>query len=183
MQFSLLSGNYYVSQFKIRCQLEKALHFKVHIYFVLFNFERHSWNRVGNISIFVLWRDHEKNENSQKVLTYPEIVPLSALIACNAMNWLGGDALSFSHRFHHWLMLYTLGQYIVNVQSSTTGNGFLTIFIFGIWYSLLKETKFFESQKWILRKILNSSIFFKIFIHEKRNIPTSVPESEWMLIF
>ena len=48
------------------------------------------------------------------------------------MNWLGGDALSFSHRFHHWLMLYTLGQYIVNVQSSTTGDGFLTIFIFGI---------------------------------------------------
>ena len=66
-------------------------------------------------------------------ITYPEIVPLSALIACNAMNWPWGDALSFSHRFHHWLMLYTLGQYIVNVQSSTTSDGFLTIFIFGIW--------------------------------------------------
>ena len=51
--------------------------------------------------------------------TYPEIVPLSALIACNAMNWPGGAALYFSHKFHHWLMLYTLGQYIVNVQWST----------------------------------------------------------------
>ena len=30
-------------------------------------------------------------------------------------------------------MLYTLGQYIVNVQSSTTSDGFSTIFIFGIW--------------------------------------------------
>ena len=29
-------------------------------------------------------------------------------------------------------MLYTLGQYIVNVQSSTTSDVFLTIFIFGI---------------------------------------------------
>ena len=29
-------------------------------------------------------------------------------------------------------MLYTLGQYIVNVQSSTTSDGFSTIFIFGI---------------------------------------------------
>ena len=30
-------------------------------------------------------------------------------------------------------MVYTLGQYIVNVQSSTTSDGFSTIFIFGIW--------------------------------------------------
>ena len=29
-------------------------------------------------------------------------------------------------------MLYTLGQYIVNVQSSKTSNRFSTIFIFGI---------------------------------------------------
>ena len=29
-------------------------------------------------------------------------------------------------------MLYTLGQYIVNVQSSTTSNRFSTIFTFGI---------------------------------------------------
>ena len=33
--------------------------------------------------------------------SYPEIVPLTALIACNAMNLPGGDALSFSYRFHH----------------------------------------------------------------------------------
>ena len=33
--------------------------------------------------------------------SYPEIAPLSALIACNAMNRPGGDALSFSYRFHH----------------------------------------------------------------------------------
>ena len=65
--------------------------------------------------------------------SYPKIVPLSALVACNAMNWPGGDALSFSYRFHHWLLLYTLGQYIVNVQSGTTSDGFSTIFIFGIW--------------------------------------------------
>ena len=56
----------------------------------------------------------------KRTVSYHEIVPLSALIAFNAMNWPGGDALSFSYRFHHWLMLYTLGQYIVNVQSSTT---------------------------------------------------------------
>ena len=34
-------------------------------------------------------------------IPYPEIVPLSALIACNAMNSPGCAALSFSHRFHH----------------------------------------------------------------------------------
>ena len=77
--------------------------------------------------------------------SYPEIVPLSALIACNAMNWLGGDALSFSHRFHHWLMLYTLGQYIVNVQSSTTSDGFLTIFIFGIMLYAVFGKKFWQT--------------------------------------
>ena len=65
---------------------------------------------------------------------YPEIVPLRALIACNARNWPGGAALSFSHRFHHWLMLYTLVQYIVNVQWSTTSDRFLTIFTFGICF-------------------------------------------------
>ena len=64
--------------------------------------------------------------------SYPEIFRLSALIACNARNWPGGAALSFSHRFHHWLMLYALGQYIVNVQWSTTSDRFLTIFTFGI---------------------------------------------------
>ena len=37
-----------------------------------------------------------------------------------------------SHKFHHWLMLYTFGQYTVNVQWSITGDGFLTIFKFGI---------------------------------------------------
>ena len=65
-------------------------------------------------------------------LAYPEIFPLSALIACNAMNWPGGTAIYFSHKFHHWLMLYTFGQYIVNVQWSITGDRFLTIFKFGI---------------------------------------------------
>ena len=127
------------------------------------------------------------NLNTVDLKAYPEIVPLSSLIACNAVNWPGGDALSFSYRFHHWLIpladlrggardarpppggpnsfifmqfsaniwkiiallgvgappwgkswirhwiLYTLGQYIVNVQSSTTSDGFSTIFIFGIW--------------------------------------------------
>ena len=33
--------------------------------------------------------------------TYPEIVPLSALIACNAMNCPRGTAIYFSHKFHH----------------------------------------------------------------------------------
>ena len=47
------------------------------------------------------------------------------------MNWPGGDALSFSYRFPHWLMLYTLGQYIVNVQSSTTIDGFSITSFFG----------------------------------------------------
>ena len=40
----------------------------------------------------------------------------------------------FVHRLYYWLMLYTLGQYIVNVQRSTTSNGFLTIFTFWICY-------------------------------------------------
>ena len=66
--------------------------------------------------------------------SYPEIFPLSALIACNAMNWPGGAAIYLSHKFHHWLMLYTLGQYIVNVQWSMASEGFLTIFKFGIRY-------------------------------------------------
>ena len=71
------------------------------------------------------------------LVSYPKIVHLSALIPCNVMNWPGGDALFFSHRFHHWLMLYPLGQYIVNVQSSTTSDGFSTIFIFRIcWWQL-----------------------------------------------
>ena len=65
-------------------------------------------------------------------LTYPEIVPLSALIACNGMNSPGGAALSFSHKFHHWLMLYTLAEYIVNMQSSMTSDRFLTILTFRI---------------------------------------------------
>ena len=69
---------------------------------------------------------------TEKTSSYPEIVPLGALIACNAMNWPGGTAIYFSHKIHHWLMLYTFGQYIVNVQWSITGDRFLTIFKFGI---------------------------------------------------
>ena len=58
------------------------------------------------------------------ILTQPDIffliskLSLSALIACNAMNWPGG--------LHHWLMLYTLGLYIVNVQWSRTSKKYLT---------------------------------------------------------
>ena len=68
----------------------------------------------------------------QTLNIYPEIVPLRTLIACNAINWPGGTAIYFSHKFHHWLMLYTFGQYIVNMQWSITGDGFLTIFKFRI---------------------------------------------------
>ena len=68
----------------------------------------------------------------ENITSYPEIFPLSALIACNTMNWPGGAAIYLSHKFHHWLMLYTLGQYIVNVQSSMASEGFLSIFKFGI---------------------------------------------------
>ena len=64
--------------------------------------------------------------------------PLRALIACNAMNWPGGTTIYFSHKFHHWLMLYTFGQYIVNMQWSITGDGFLTIFKFGICWSMTR---------------------------------------------
>ena len=35
------------------------------------------------------------------------------------------------HRFHNWLMLYTLGLCIVNVQRNRTGDKFLTAFITG----------------------------------------------------
>ena len=72
--------------------------------------------------------------------SYPEIVPLSALIACNAMNWPGGAAIYCLPKLHHWLMLYTLGQYIVNVQWSITGEGFLTIFKFRIRNRSLPHT-------------------------------------------
>ena len=64
--------------------------------------------------------------------TYPEIVSLSALIGCNVKNWPGGAAISRLPKFHHWLMLYILGQYIVNVRWSKTSDKFLTIIIFGI---------------------------------------------------
>ena len=37
----------------------------------------------------------------QTLKSYPEIFPLSALIARNVMNSPGGAALSFSPRFHH----------------------------------------------------------------------------------
>ena len=68
--------------------------------------------------------------------TYGGIRLWIAFIHYRLFSILTGDTLSFSYRFHHWLMLYTLGQYIVDVQSSTTSDGFSTIFIFGIW----KET-------------------------------------------
>ena len=55
--------------------------------------------------------------------------PFERINSLYVMNWPRGDALSFSYRFHHWLMVYTLGQYIVNVQSSTTSDEFSTIFI------------------------------------------------------
>ena len=31
----------------------------------------------------------------QKIYSYPQNIPLSALKACNAMNWPGGAAISF----------------------------------------------------------------------------------------
>ena len=45
---------------------------------------------------------------------------------------LGTAALASLNKFHHWLMLYTLAEYIVNVQSSTTSDRFLTVLTFGI---------------------------------------------------
>ena len=79
------------------------------------------------------------NPRLSQCSTYPEIVPLSALIACNGMNSPGGAALSFSHKFHHWLMLYTLAEYIVNMQSSMTSDRFLTILTLGIQQWLHEE--------------------------------------------
>ena len=64
------------------------------------------------------------------------------------MNWPGGAALYFSHKFHHWLMLHTLGQYIVNVQWSTTGDRFLTIFTFGIRIEINVETVVVTNRKY-----------------------------------
>ena len=43
------------------------------------------------------------------------------------------------HKLHHWFMLCTLGQYIVNMQWGRTSNGCLTVFTFGIWKSKYKE--------------------------------------------
>ena len=61
----------------------------------------------------------------------PKLSFLCALIACNAINSLGCAAISYLHKLHLWLMLYTLCQYIMNLQWSTS-DGFLTIFTFGI---------------------------------------------------
>ena len=63
-----------------------------------------------------------------QLISYPEIVSLSALIVCNAMNWPAGAAISCFHKRHHRRMLYTFGQYIVNVQWNTTSDRFLTLF-------------------------------------------------------
>ena len=41
------------------------------------------------------------SKNKKYTCPYPEIFPLSALIACNAMNSPGGAAIYYSHRFHH----------------------------------------------------------------------------------
>ena len=38
----------------------KGLPFKIANFIDLFNFEWHGQNKVGNIAILVLWRDHEK---------------------------------------------------------------------------------------------------------------------------
>ena len=93
------------------------------------------WQPVLNVDVqvfqFSIW-SRICQINQVFTYPYPEIFPLSALIDCNAMNWPGGTAIYLSHKFHHWLMLYTFGQYIMNVQWSITGDGFLTIFKFGI---------------------------------------------------
>ena len=36
---------------------------------------------------------YERTSQEKLKKTYPEIFPLSALIACNAMNWPGGTAI------------------------------------------------------------------------------------------
>ena len=110
-----------------------------------------------NLVILGMWLFINRMVNVAKTFTdvlsrnWP-LINRPALIACNAMNWPGGDALSFSYRFHHWLMLYTLGQYIVNVQSSTTSEGFSTIFIFGIclkhYFLQINVVKFANFMLW-----------------------------------
>ena len=88
--------------------------------------------KIDQTFIFIIWWLCLKFLKFRSCGNLSRNFPLSALIACNAMNWPGGTAIYFSHIFHHWLMLYTFGQYIVNVQWSITGDRFLTIFKFGI---------------------------------------------------
>ena len=71
------------------------------------------------------------------LMSNPEIVSLNALIVCSIMKWPGDAAISSLHRLHHWFILSTLGQYIVNVQWSRTCDEYLSIFIFGIRLSFL----------------------------------------------
>ena len=68
------------------------------------------------------------NIRERKKYTYPEIVPLRALIACNAINCPRDAAISFTQTFLLTEAVH-FGQYISNVQWSTRSVGFLTIFI------------------------------------------------------
>ena len=98
--------------------------------------------------------------------TYPKILSLSALLACNGMTWPGGIALCW---FHHWLMLYTLGVYIVNVQWSRSNDSFLTIFIFGL------RGVFFKMHK----NGNNANIAIRGFTTWKQNIPITKLYPQW----
>ena len=80
--------------------------------------------------IFLNYTSHNL-EQKKNYDSYPEVVFLSALITCNAMNWPGSAAVSFIP--YYWLMLCTLGQDIVNLQWNTTSDGFLSIFTFSLW--------------------------------------------------
>ena len=89
---------------------------------------------VLNTEAALLWTESKLMCN---LMSNPKILSLSALITCNVMKWPGGAALSCLHRLHHWLMSYTFGLYIVNVQWSRTSDEHLSIFNFGIRVSFL----------------------------------------------
>ena len=88
--------------------------------------------------------------------------PFERINSLQCLNWPGGAALSFSHTFHHWLMLYTLGQYIVNVQWSTTSDRFLNIFKFGICWRQTKETDQIFLRNW--KRIFASCLWWYLWI-------------------
>ena len=47
---------------------------------------KNSAYKISNLLMYSVFKQYAAQNTTNKSSTYPEIVPLSALIACNAMN-------------------------------------------------------------------------------------------------